>query len=269
MTVMRRCSELCARDPPRCARCPPGCILASWSPSIHETCNRPELRTLLSARIIKQGIPHAFGMRSPCASGGVAGVWPSRPRTQCANPPHSTLRTCSMWRVYEAHPSLLSSFMSAPRLLKIRSFLALRGACALRASRLSVSGHLGRTSTCSSTVGAWVGGGSAMPSARRSQPAQATMTPLSVHRSGGGTTSSTCAALATRASAARSAAFRATPPARTRCRSSGCETRVHSRARFARCMRCVSAAVWNDAATSHTCCDITWIRREGGGRERW
>ena len=88
------------------------------------------------------------------------------------------------------------------------------------------------------------------PSARRSTPAQATITPLSVHSCGGGHTSSAPLAWHTSCNADRSAMLRATPPATTTCTHRGSSFCAQVRARRVRSATWATAVAWNDAAMS-------------------
>src|SRR5690606_18864879 len=83
---------------------------------------------------------------------------------------------------------------------------------------------------------------STRPSARRSWPAQATMTPLSVHKAGGGTIRRSPSSSASAARRARRYALAATPPATTRASASGYSARNSSAARRVRSRRTSAAA---------------------------
>ena len=73
--------------------------------------------------------------------------------------------------------------------------------------------------------------------AHLSTPAQATMTPLSVHRCGGGHTSCMPASSATPARLALRDWLQATPPATTRLARSGLSSLAHAHALLHRCVK--------------------------------
>mmetsp|Transcript_35279 Transcript_35279/g.99882 ORF Transcript_35279/g.99882 Transcript_35279/m.99882 type:complete len:224 (+) Transcript_35279:236-907(+) len=125
-----------------------------------------------------------------------------------------------------------------------------------RGSLSSVSGHRGRRSTHSPSAGSSeAGGGSLSPSSTSlSIPAHATITPLSVHRRGGGHTSSSPASSAIRKSAPRTSSFRATPPATTKDFICGNDSLAHWAPRAVRSERCLTATLWNEAAMSARVC---------------
>mmetsp|Transcript_13765 Transcript_13765/g.29632 ORF Transcript_13765/g.29632 Transcript_13765/m.29632 type:complete len:241 (-) Transcript_13765:922-1644(-) len=94
------------------------------------------------------------------------------------------------------------------------------------------------------------GGASIKPNCILSSPAHAIMTPLSVHQRGGGSTSSRPWAADSSASCPRMYWLQATPPATTRCLTSGWTSRVQVIARLSRSVRCLQATYWKEAAMS-------------------
>mmetsp|Transcript_9851 Transcript_9851/g.31962 ORF Transcript_9851/g.31962 Transcript_9851/m.31962 type:complete len:224 (-) Transcript_9851:738-1409(-) len=118
----------------------------------------------------------------------------------------------------------------------------------------SPRGHRGRRSTCASSPSTAAGGGSDSPSANRSTPVHATITPLSVQSPGGGQTSARPCVCATASSRALTTLLQATPPATTRERMAGSSSNAHPTAREVLSSRCFTATVWKPAAMSLCAC---------------
>lgn len=122
----------------------------------------------------------------------------------------------------------------------IRAFLKDR-ASLLPSANSSPNGHRGRKSYIKSSGSSAGGGGSNLPTQKCSMPVQATITPLSVQRLGGGHTSSRLLFLTTRSSRALTYLFDATPPETTRCFIEGSILNAHSIARSHLSSRCNTA----------------------------
>mmetsp|Transcript_22926 Transcript_22926/g.58527 ORF Transcript_22926/g.58527 Transcript_22926/m.58527 type:complete len:574 (-) Transcript_22926:1040-2761(-) len=128
------------------------------------------------------------------------------------------------------------------------------GATTLRGS-VGPRGHLGSTSTCFSTAEVSAGGMVNSPSLRRSTPAQATISPLSVQYLMGGYMQGMPNSPATAVSPSLTAVLAATPPATTRqvaisppcCAQSSLS---QPSARRVRCCRKATTVRWKEAAMS-------------------